>query len=472
MIRFDWLRRPIGDVPDPGRLYSLRRRLLVSLLGASVLLWLVSLGIMVSIAWDETSEVFDDGLEDAAQLIRAASAGLPRAGAPIADPINRDGRHDGLYYQIVANNRVLRRAGPAPEEPFVTGFDKRKGFRTVLIGVVPWRVFVLRSRDDGFEIQVGQPLEARTEILEELAENLTWPALGLLALLGAAIWLAVGRLVRPIEQTALAIIQKTPEDLTPVEVADPPLELSPIIASLNTVFARLGKALQSERRFTADAAHELRTPLAALRMKIQLLERQHPEHQSSLRMLRDDADRCTALVENLLALARLDADHPDLLAREPVALAALLDELRRFYAAQAEAQQIDLQIDCRAAMLYGNAELLRVALRNLLDNALRYCPPHSRVRIEVQSSAQGVRLAVRDDGPGVPEPQRDRLAERFFRVLGTGQTGSGLGLSIVERIAALHGAALRFEDGLDRRGLGVILDFPQIRDESRRLRIP
>lgn len=462
MIRFDRLRRSIGRAPDPGRPYSLRRRLLASLLGASALLWLISLGIMVNIAWDETSEVFDDSLEDAAYLIRAAAAGLPQPGAPVADPIDRDSRHAGLYYQIVANDRVLRRAGPAPEEPFVTGFDKRKGFRTVLIGVVPWRVFVLRSQDNRFEVQVGQPLEARTEILEELAENLTWPALGLLALLGAVIWLAVGRLVRPVEQTALAIVQKTPEDLTPVAVADPPLELSPIIASLNTVFARLDKALQSERRFTADAAHELRTPLAALRMKIQLLERQHPEHQSSLRMLRDDADRCTALVENLLALARLDADRPDLLAREPVALPTLLDELRRFYAGQAETRQIDLQIDCRAAMLYGNAELLRVALRNLLDNALRYCPPHSRVRIEAQSSAQGVRLAVRDDGPGVPEPQRDRLAERFFRVLGTDQTGSGLGLSIVERIAALHGAALRFEDGLDRRGLGVILDFPQI----------
>ncbi|WP_051331593.1 ATP-binding protein [Methylocaldum szegediense] len=462
MIRFDWLRRLIGRASGPARPYSLRRRLLASLLGASALLWLVSLGIMVSIAWDETSEVFDDGLEDAAYLIRAAAAGLPQPTAPIADPVDRDRRHAGLYYQIVAKDRVLRRSGSAPEEPFVTGFDKRKGFRTVLIGVVPWRVFVLRSQDNRFEVQVGQPLEARTEILEELAENLTWPALGLLALLGAVIWLAVGRLIRPVEQTALAIVQKTPEDLTPVAVAEPPLELSPIIDSLNTVFARLDKALQSERRFTADAAHELRTPLAALRMKIQLLERQHPEHQSSLRMLRDDADRCTALAENLLALARLDADRPDLLAREPVALPALLEELRRSYAAQAEARQIDLVIDCRVASLYGNAELLRVALRNLLDNALRYCPSHSRVRIEAQSSAQGVRLAVRDDGPGVPEPLRGRLAERFFRVLGTDQTGSGLGLSIVERIAALHGAALRFEDGLDRRRLGVILDFPQI----------
>jgi two-component system sensor histidine kinase QseC len=456
MIRFDRPRKPAA----PGRAYSLRRRLLLSLLGASALLWLVSLGIMVNIAWDETSEVFDDGLEDAAHLIRAAGADLPRPGAPGADPIDRDGRHAGLYYQIVADGRVLRRTGPAPERPFVADFGKHKDFRTVLIGTVPWRVFVLPSRDRSFEVQIGQPLEARAEILEELAENLTWPALALLALLGAVIWLAVGRLLRPIEQTALTIARKTPEDLTPVAAADQPLELAPIIAALNTVFARLGKTLQAERRFTADAAHELRTPLAALRMKIQLLERQHPEHRSSLRIVRDEADRCTALVENLLALARLDADRPDLLGRETVALAMLLDELCRSHAARAEARQIDLAIDCRAAALYGNADLLRMALRNLLDNALRYCPPHSRVRIETRSGAAGVRIAVRDDGPGVPEPLRSQLAERFFRVLGTDQTGSGLGLSIVERIAALHGASLRFEDGLDYRGLGVILDFP------------
>ena len=248
-----------------------------------------------------------------------------------------------------------------------------------------------------------------------------------MALLGAVIWLAVGRLIRPVEQTALAIVQKTPEDLTPVAVAEPPLELSPIIDSLNTVFARLDKALQR-------SAVSLPTPLTSCALRWRRCVHEDsatgapaPEHQSSLRMLRDDADRCTALAENLLALARLDADRPDLLAREPVALPALLEELRRSYAAQAEARQIDLVIDCRVASLYGNAELLRVALRNLLDNALRYCPSHSRV-IEAQSSAQSAPAVRR--WSRVPEPLRGRLAERFFRAC-TDQTGSGLGLSIV-----------------------------------------
>lgn len=443
------------------RPYSLKRRLVICLLGASAALWLVSLGIMVNIAWDETTEVFDDALEDAAYLIRAAHEGWPRSGASAetGSPSRDIGRAD-VYYQIVADGRVLHRTGSAPERPFVNGFTETEGHRNVLVGIVPWRVFVLRNQDNSFEVQIGQPLEARLEILEELAEDLVWPALILLVVLGTIIWLAIRQLMRPVEQTALAIARKTPEDLTPVTLSDSPLELAPIIDSLNTVLGRLGKALEAERRFTADAAHELRTPLAALRMKIQLMERQHPERKVSLRRLRNDADRCTALVENLLALARLDTDRADRLTREAVALEPLFDELERSYAAQARTRRIDLGFDGRGVTLYGNPALLRVAMRNLLDNALRYCPPRSRIRIGARSEAAAVRVTVRDDGPGVPEAMRGELAKRFFRVLGSAQPGSGLGLSIVERIATLHGASLQFTDGLDGRGLGVILDFP------------
>lgn len=452
-----WLRGKAGGVsPSP---YSLRRRLLVSVLGASALLWSISLAIMVNIAWDETNDVFDDGLEDAAQLIRAAGADLSGPAVANTGPIDRDRRHAGIYYQLVANNRVLRRTGPSPDEPFVIGFDRHKGFRTVWVGMVPWRIFVLRDEDGGPEVQIGQPLEARTEILEELADDLTWPAMALLALLGAVIWLAISRLIGPIEQTALAIAGKTPEDLTPVAVAEQPVELQPIVNALNTVLGRLDHALQAERRFTADAAHELRTPLSALRMKIQLLERQHPEHRPSLRQLYHDTDRCTALIENLLTLARFDAAQAAALPREPVALPDLLDELRRYHLPQAETGQIGLAIECRVATLVGNADLLRIALRNLLDNALRYCPPGCRVRIDAQYIGNGVRLAVRDDGPGVEASLRNQLAGRFFRVLGNDRSGSGLGLSIVERIAALHGATLHFETGLDQRGLSAVLDF-------------
>lgn len=441
--------------------YSLRHQLIVSLLGASALLWLISLGIVVGIAWHETSKVFDDAMQEAAYLMLASGADLHQQGMPSdASSSGTDEHRVRLYYQIVAGGRVLRRAARAPEQPFVSRGTKNADFHNVWADGTLWRVFVLHGSDDAFDVQIGQPYKARLELLEEMAGHLVWPALVLLALLGVVGWMAIHRLVRPIVQTAHTIGQKSPDDLTAISVADQPLELAPIIHALNTVLARLESALQAERRFTADAAHELRTPLAALRMKIQLLQRQHPDQHALFLALRDEVDRCTLLVENLLALARLDPGQPGALARETVALDMLFAELERSYAQMARSKQIELQIDSRVATLYGNAELLRIALRNLLDNAVRYCPAHSRVQIETLATVAGVCVSVRDNGPGVSPAERGRLTERFFRVLGTGESGSGLGLSIVARIASLHGASLHFDHGLDNRGLGVILDFP------------
>ncbi len=223
------------------------------------------------------------------------------------------------------------------------------------------------------------------------------------------------------------------------------------------MLARLRAALYSERRFTADAAHELRTPLAALRMRVQLIERESQVPDAHLRQLRADVDRCTALVESLLALTRLEP-QAQALAREPVDLGALLDTLE---AAVPPAPQAHLQRELAVGTLHAAPALLASALRNLIDNAVHYGPAGVTVRVEtVALPAGGVRLAVRDDGPGVPVAERARLGERFFRVLGSGRPGNGLGLSIVARIAALHGAQLRFEPGIGGNGLGVVLDFP------------
>jgi len=234
-----------------------------------------------------------------------------------------------------------------------------------------------------------------------------------------------------------------------------------VVAALNGVLTRLDSALQSERRFTADAAHELRTPLAALHMHVQLLQRQHPDLAPSFARLRTDIARSTSLVDSLLTLARLDPAGSEHLQREPVALAPLLDALLGEHGAAARQQGIVLRARCDADGVDAHPEMLRIALRNLVDNALRYGSAGCTVEVAAQYRADGgVRLAVRDDGPGVAPADRVRLQERFFRVLGSGQAGSGLGLSIVARIAQLHGASMAFEDGIGGCGLGVVIDFP------------
>jgi two-component system sensor histidine kinase QseC len=454
--------------PEPARPWSLRRRLLGAIVAASTVLWLASVAIVTYIAWHETSEVFDDALEESGYLIMAATTDWNERG--LLSPARAGGtgaRKVDMQYQIVVGGRVLQRTRGAPAAPFVTEIDDDHGFANPRIGDRRWRVFVVRDGQRRFEVQVGQQHKQRLDILEELAEHLWPPMLGLLALLALACWLLITRILNPLRRTATVIAAKTPHDLAQVDTTGQPRELLPIVLALNGVLGRLDAALQAERRFTADAAHELRTPLAGLHMHVQLLQRQHPEAllAAPFKKLRDDISRVTALVDSLLTLARLDPVAREQLATEAVALAPLFEQLRATHAQQAEARAMVLTVHASDAVVQAQPAMLQIAVRNLLDNALRYCPDGSRIALDATRSGARIVIAVRDNGPGVDAASRQRLAERFYRVLGAAasQPGSGLGLSIVQRIVALHGGALVFGDGLDGRGLGVVLDFAAIR---------
>jgi len=442
--------------------WSLRRRLLGAILSASIVLWLASLGIATVIAWQETNEVFDDALEEAGYMIMAATTDWDERRLAAPPGPGRAARKADMQYQVVVDGRVLQRTADAPAQPFTVGVGDSHGFADAEADGRRWRVFVVRDETRRVEVQVGQRAADRFEILEELAEHLWPPVLGMLALLALVCWLLIGRVLKPLRRTAAAIAAKTPDDLAQVATAGQPREVLPIVQALNGVLGRLDSALQAERRFTADAAHELRTPLAGLHMHVQLLQRQHPQPElaAPFQKLRQDIARVTALVDSLLMLARLDPLARTQLAAQPVALKPLLERLLAAHAPQAQRRGIQLSASCELETVRADPAMLEIALRNLVDNALRYCPAGSRVEIEALPHAGGGRIAVRDDGPGVDDASRRRLSERFFRVLGQGQAGSGLGLSIVKRIADLHGAALGFGDGLDGRGLGVVLDFP------------
>lgn len=448
-------RQDYGNDAAPSTGWSLRRRLLLTVMGASIGLWLISLAIVVGVAWHATNDFFDDALEEGARLVLQLAPQNENSSGATQGPRKESGNTLRLrmYYQLVApDGRVLLRGEDTPKTAFLPGV-RHEDTATVWAGGELWRVHVRPGRG-GVTAQVAQPMEERLEMLEEMAASLAWPALGLLVMLGLLSWFLIRRSLRPLEDTAMRINTKSPLDLAPVRVPNPPRELQLILDALNALLVRLDTALDSERRFTADAAHELRTPLAALRMRVQLIERELKLPDAHLRQLRADLDRCTALVENLLALARLEP-QAEPLVRETVDLNAMLDGLAP------QTTSVRMERALAAPTVQAAPVLLASALRNLIDNAARYGGHGVRVRVESASLPQGgTRLAVRDGGPGVTLEQRERLGERFFRVLGTGQTGNGLGLSIVARIAALHDARLRFEDGLDGRGLSVVLDFP------------
>lgn len=473
-----WRRRASVAAAASGG-YSLQRRLLGAILGASVFMWLASLVLIVSVAWRQTSVTFDDALKEGSRLALVLGSELLERDKPDVQS-ESDVAQQGesgkfkIYYQIVADDgRMLQRAHKAPAQPFSSDLQRHKGYLNVWADGKPWRVYVLRAKDLPFQVQIGQPWDERTELLGDMAERLAWPALAMLALLGGFCWWVIRRLLAPLDRTAARIAAKSADDLQAVPLAPEPRELQPIVRAFNGVLERLAGALHAERRFTADAAHELRTPLAALRMRIQLLQRQqqqdgHGATAAELQGLRDEVDRSTALVESLLTLARLDPQRPQMLVKETVLLATEFAQLESLLGARARAKGMTLMFERQVDSVRAEPTLLHSALRNLIDNALRYGSTGGCVRVQAlplpgtvaNAGSGGVRLAVRDDGPGVPAAERARLGERFFRVLGSGETGSGLGLSIVERTAALHGALLRFECGLEGHGLGVFLDFP------------
>ncbi len=450
--------------PEAGRPWSLRQRLLGAILAASTVLWLAGLGTLAAIAWQETGEVFDDALEESAYMLMAATTDLDARGllAPLPSPGNGGGvRKVDMRYQVVADGRVLQRSAGAPARPLVAGFDDDHGFTDLEVDGDAWRVFVVRDEARRFEVQVGQQAGKRLDLLEELAEALWLPALGFLVLLALVCWWLTGRVLGPLRRTAMAIAAKTPDDLARVAIAGQPRELLPIVGALNDVLARLDLALQAERRFTADAAHELRTPLAGLHMHVQLLQRQHPGLAGPFQKLRLDIGRLTALVDSLLMLARLDPLARAQLAGQEVALRPVCDGLLAEYAGEAARRGIALSLQGDIdGQVRADPRMLDIMLRNLVGNALRYCPAGSRVEVAASRHAGRLRISVRDDGPGVDAASRQRLTERFYRVLGQEEGGSGLGLSIVQRIADLHGIALSFGPGLDGCGLGVSLDWP------------
>lgn len=302
--------------------------------------------------------------------------------------------------------------------------------------------------------------EAREHLREELDEHfiaaLLTPLLFGLPVLGGWIWFATRRGLRPLDEVAAELGKRAPERLDPVVPAAAPREVRPLLEALNALFERVGQAMEKERAFTADAAHELRTPLAAIAMQAQVATRARDaaERDHALAQLTASARRASHLVEQLLTLARLDPAAG--LPMTGLRLDTLAAEVCADQGAAAMEKNIALELEApQPVTINGNDAMLRVLLRNLIDNAVRYTPAGGKVDVRVTANS----LVVADSGPGIPAAQRADALRRLHRLAGQDIEGSGLGLSIVARIAELHGASLELADGIGQPGLSVQLVF-------------
>lgn len=439
--------------PTPTRWFSLRRRLLAWLLGGLTCGWLAALVFTYFDAHHEIDELFD------AQMVQVARTMLALADDYDDDDdiprLEEDGRkyQEKFIFQLWdEKGRLLLRSPRAPARPLaeVDGFSESGG-----LGKDRWRYYSQWDREGRLRVQVAEHHHVREEISGHIAGRLLMPALFGLPLIGAWIWFTTRRSLAPLDDVAREIAGRAPDRLDPMVPAVAPREIGPLLAAMNALFGRVTMAMDKERRFTADAAHELRTPLAAIVAQAQVARRaRHDgERDHALEQIATSGRRAGRLVEQLLTLARLDPAAE--LPRVAVDLARLAAEECAEQGGTALAKRINLELDADAeAVVPGNADMLRVLLRNLLDNALRYTPPGGKVEVRVTASS----LTIADSGPGIPAEERADALRRFHRLAGQEVEGSGLGLSIVSRVAELHGARLALGD--NNPGLVVTLVFP------------
>jgi two-component system sensor histidine kinase QseC len=323
-----------------------------------------------------------------------------------------------------------------------------------------FRVFAKTSADGVYRAIAGQDQRDRQEMVAGIARSNIRPYLLVLPLGVLVLVVLIYRSLGPIRRLTTEVACREPTHLAPLSIRHAPKELDPLIRALNTLLERLEHAMESERRFTGDAAHELRTPIAALRAQLDAmrLARDKDTRIQAHRQASATADRLARLVNQLLTLSRLDAESGP--AGQLSDLAELARELCQDMGPAAIRRNIDLSLHALPTRMRGDGDALRILIRNLLDNALRYTPAGGRIEVSVGTVNGCVRLVVADSGPGVPPQRYAALGQRFNRLDQPDGSGVGLGLSIVLRIADQYRGRVVFGPGLDGRGLAVTVEFP------------
>lgn len=451
---------------------SIRLRLILFVGGMLVVAWGAIAAMSIYSARKEVQELFDAHLVQSARVLHALIQNNmselsieDQDGGAIKMDITAPGP---FFYERKISFRVRGQQGKskfvseyAPELIIgeeVTGFIDKQGPSE------QWRVFILRDEILGFSIEVAQSYEIRNELIMEITRQVIWPFLVLIPFLILMIWISTGRSLSPLQSLAEEVQNRNAQNLEEIDLKTVPTEVLPLFISLNGLISRLKKALSNERGFTSDAAHELRTPLAGIKAQAQVALRagDEAEKETAIRHIIIGVDNTTHLVRQMLMLARLDPDIPNR-KFNPQDLSRILTDVAADVANFAVEKGVDLEV--REAhgkmMVTGSSEALSVLVRNLLDNAIRYTPAGGWVKAGITRSPEGLVLKVTDSGPGIAEEDKDRVFDRFHRGLGTGQTGSGLGLSIVQRVVDLHHAKIEFQSGSGTvKGVRVKVTFP------------
>ncbi|MEY0176540.1 sensor histidine kinase [Providencia rettgeri] len=314
-----------------------------------------------------------------------------------------------------------------------------------------------------FEVVIAESYSDRKSLLGNPAEGTAIPLAFILGIMLLAILITAYFSLRPLRQSAKLISSRQPGNLTPIETKEQYKEIRPIIAAINNLMSRVDAANQREKRFMADAAHELRTPIAAVIAQLHLLMQiDNPKEKGEIiNDMQETLNRAASLSHQLIDLARLETED-FLLNKEQVDLPALISHLISSHIPYAINKDIDVELQSPKSFYILTDKLaLSNIFTNLLENAIKYCPEKGKIKVILKDLTPfGGTISVQDNGRGIPEDSRQLIFSRFYRVPGTMETGSGLGLSIAQNLAHKIGAVIRVTDGLDNQGIGFIIDLP------------
>lgn len=466
---------PPNPEPDENIRHSLFGEILDWMLAPLLLLWPMSIAITYLVAKSIANQPFDDALEDRVTVLgqQVRSVGGKAAGQlhPSGRDILRADDVDSVYYLLAGPDGELLDGDRDLPRPRMDAADEhaRSGaveFRNDSIHGTPIRVaYTYVNLDPLHEravqpplepprppplalVQVAETLDKRAHLAGEIIKGVILPQFIILPVILALVWFALSRGLTPLAELQQRIRARPQDDLSPIDPRQVPEEISPLVGSFNDMLERLGESVAMQKRFIADAAHQMKTPLAGMRMQSELALRQldPSEIHRSLEQLAKSSESATRLVNQLLALARAENQPQAGLAFAGIDLPLLARETVQDWVQASFAGEIDLGFEPptndEPVVIAGQPLMLRELLSNLIDNALRYTPAGGSVTVRVRCDGERALLEVEDTGPGIAPNERERVFERFYRILGSNTQGSGLGLAIVREIAQQHGAEI------------------------------
>ncbi|WP_426190556.1 ATP-binding protein [Massilia sp. DWR3-1-1] len=442
----------------PQMTHSLRGRLLWFLLAAISIAAIAQASIAYRTALSDADQIFDYHMQQMALSLRS-SAPLANSDLAARADVDAAAENNDLVVQVWTPDgvQVFRTVSSArlPQRAVL-------GFSNVVANGTTYRVFSVQTNTQ--TLQVAQDMAVRRNMAGNLALRTVGPIAVMMPILMLVVWWVVSGSLEPVARVRSQVASRQADDLSPVSDAGLPDEVRPLVQELNLLFGRVRTAFAAQQNFVADAAHELRTPLAALKLQALSLERaDNPQsRQLAVSRLTAGIERATRLVEQLLVLARHEASSQDAAVTGQVPLADLARRAAGDLAGLAQQKGVDLGVHrADAVSVAGHADALMILLRNLVDNAIKYTPAGGTVDIEVRRDADGSAvLQVEDSGPGIAPEERGRVFDRFYRIAGSEAAGSGLGLAIIKAIAERHGAVLTLDQSARLGGLAASVTFP------------